>query len=47
MKSVAKVSREIEVIKALMDAVEYTHVIEKDLNSVGPKAEKDQRTMGY
>jgi hypothetical protein len=47
MKSVAKVSREIEVIKALMDAVEYTHIIEKDLNSVGPKAEKDQRTMGY
>lgn len=43
--SVAKVTREIESIKALLDAVEYTHTIENQLISVGPKAEKEQRLM--
>lgn len=47
VKNVAKVSREIDVIKALLDAIEYTYMIESQLNSVGPKAEKEQRSMGY
>ena len=47
MRNVSKASREIEVIKALLDAIEYTYAIENQLNSVGPKAEKEQRSMGY
>ncbi len=42
-----KNSREAEIIKQLSDALEVTYEIECDLKSVGAKAEKEQRTIGY
>jgi hypothetical protein len=47
LRNVSKVSREIEVVKSLLDAIEYSYAIENQLNSVGPRAESDQRSMGY
>ncbi len=47
IRCVMRNSREIETIKQLSDALEVTYEIECDLKSVGAKAEKEQRTMGY
>jgi hypothetical protein len=47
IRNITKISREIEVVKSLFDAMEYTYMIENQLISVGPKAEKEQRSMGY
>lgn len=46
VRSIGKTSKELEVIKGLMDAIELSYVIENQLNSVGPKAEREQRSMG-
>lgn len=40
-----KLSREADVIKQLTEALEETYVLECDLKSVGPKAEKEQRAV--
>ena len=37
-----KLSREIEIVKQLADAIEWTYVIECDLKDVGPKADKEK-----
>ncbi len=47
LRNIAKVTREIETTKSLMDAIELTYSTEIKLNSVGSKAEKEKRTMGY
>jgi len=47
LRNVTRISREIDVVKALMDAIDYTYRIENKLNSVGSKVEKEQRSMGY
>ncbi len=42
-----KISKDIELMRALAEILELTHMVEIDLLSVGAKAEKEQRTMGY
>ncbi len=40
-----RLSREIEVIKLLLPALETTFAIERDLCSVGPLAEREGRSI--
>jgi hypothetical protein len=40
-----RISKELEVVKQLSEALEYTYTVENDLNSVGPKAEKEQHAV--
>lgn len=47
LRNIQKLSREIEIVKDLGDAIEHTHIIENRLNSVGPRVECEQHTMGY
>ena len=47
LRNIQRLSREIEVVKDLGDAIEYTHMIENELLSVGPRAEKEYCNGGH
>jgi hypothetical protein len=46
LRGATRLSKDIELMRSMVEALELTFTIEIDLLSVGAKAEKEQKTTG-